>query len=119
MESGLRSDRVVQLRKERGMTQYDLADALGIQQNQVSRYERGLVNTPLHVLITMADLFNTTTDYLLGRSNIPHPGTEPDPNPDLTPDEIDLLQTYRRRSPANQKLLLGIAKLMDDTQGEA
>ncbi len=118
MKPGLRGDRISQLRKARGLTQYDLADELGIAQNLVSRYERGGVHPTFDTLSQIADLLDTTADYLMGRSNIPHPGAEPDANPDLTPDEIELLNAYRNRSEDDRKLLLGIAKMLTDIRGD-
>ncbi len=106
MDSGFRGDRLAQLRKKRGLTQYDMADEIGISQNQMSRYERGTINPSPLVLIQLADYFDTTTDYLLGRSNIPHPGAEPDPHPDLTPTEIDMLDLFRSHTPDDQKRVL-------------
>ncbi len=118
MTPNLRGDRITRLRKERGITQYDLADMLDISQNQVSRYERSAMNPGIDTLVRIANCFDTTTDYLLGLSDIPHPGAEPDANADLTPDEIELLTIYRERSAANRKRLLDILAIMGDMQDD-
>ncbi len=112
MTPNLRGDRITRLRKERGITQYDLADMLDISQNQVSRYERSAMNPGIDTLVRIANCFDTTTDYLLGLSDIPHPGAEPDANADLTPDEIELLTIYRERSAGDRKRLLGIFEMI-------
>ncbi len=108
----LRGDRITQLRKKTGIRQLELAEKLDISPNQVSKYENGNANPPLDKLAQMAEIFNTTADYLLGLSNIPHPGAEPDANPDLTPSEIEWLSLFRDRSAADQKRLLEAVLLM-------
>ena len=114
----LRLDRLTNLRKERDLNQIELAEALGISQNQVSRYETGNTSPNLETLTHLADYFDTTTDYLLGRSNIPHPGAEPDANADLSPEEIELLTFFRARSAANRKHLLAILDSVRAMLGE-
>jgi len=110
----LRGDRITQLRKKIGMKQSDLAEKLGVARNQVSKYETGGSNPTLESLAQMAELFNTTTDYLLGLSNVPHPGEEPDADADLTYDEIDWLRLYRGRSSADRRRLFTILEAMSD-----
>ncbi len=114
MPPNLRGDRIIQLRKERGLTQYDLADLLDISQNQISRYERNAINPGIDTLVKLAECFDTTTDYLLGRSNIPHPGAEPDPLPDLTPTEIEVLELLRTYAAEDQKRLLSILETVSE-----
>ena len=57
------------LRINAGLKQTDIADILGIQQTVYSRYERGFQTIPLHFLVKLADFYNTSTDYLLNRTN--------------------------------------------------
>lgn len=114
----LRGDRITKLRKESGIKQYDLADKLGVARNQISKYENGYSNPTLETLTKMAEIFNTTADYLLGLSNIPHPGAEPDANPDLTPSEIEWLSLFRDRSAADQKRILEIMEIMRVMRGD-
>ena len=57
------------LRINAGLKQTDIADILGIQQTVYSRYERGFQTIPLNFLIKLADFYNTSTDYLLNRTN--------------------------------------------------
>ena len=57
------------LRINAGLKQTDIADILGIQQTVYSRYERGFQTIPLHFLVKLVDFYNTSTDYLLNRTN--------------------------------------------------
>ena len=61
--------RLRDLREDRDMRQADIADFLGIKQTVYSRYERGFQNIPLEFLIRLADFYNVSTDYILGRTN--------------------------------------------------
>lgn len=73
MEAGVDVDnyypRLKDLREDRDMSQQQVADYLGMKQPQYSRYERGLRDIPTDVLIRLAKLYNTSTDYILGLSN--------------------------------------------------
>lgn len=63
------ADRLRQLRKEKGITQEKLAERFFITKSAVSKYETG-VNTPENKLLQdMADFFEVSVDYLLGRSD--------------------------------------------------
>lgn len=59
--------RIKELRKEKNLTQKQLADILGIRQQYISRFEReeGDLNTSL--LIQICEFFDVSTDYLLGK----------------------------------------------------
>ena len=61
------SERLAALRRERGMTQADLAARLGISKSAVSMYERGNREPELELLQKMADLFRVSVSSLLGR----------------------------------------------------
>ena len=56
------------IREDRDMTQQQVAEYLGMKQPQYSRYERGLSDMPASVVVRLADLYNTSTDYLLGHT---------------------------------------------------
>lgn len=58
------------LREDMDMTQQQLSDILGIRQTVYSRYKRGYQTIPLEHLLVIADYFNVSTDYILGRTNV-------------------------------------------------
>ena len=58
------SQRLVQLRTERGWTQNDLVEKMYLSQRTISHIEKG--NCTLSNLILLADLYEVSTDYLLG-----------------------------------------------------
>ena len=61
------------LRSSAGLKQTEIANILGIQQTVYSHYERGFQTIPLHFLVKLADFYNTSTDYLLNRTNKKNP----------------------------------------------
>lgn len=55
------------LRKEAGMSQADLANALEIERSTVAKYETGDRYPDIEMLCKIADILQVTTDELLGR----------------------------------------------------
>ncbi len=66
-------DRLKKLRKESGISQLELAKQLQISNVTLSRYETNKRSPDYDTLHALADFFDVTTDYLLGRSNIRNP----------------------------------------------
>ncbi len=63
--------RIRDLREDRDMTQSALSQILHCSQRIYSNYERGEVDIPTEVLIRLADFYDVSIDYLLGRTNNP------------------------------------------------
>jgi transcriptional regulator with XRE-family HTH domain len=59
------------LRKERGISQKNASAHLGISQALLSHYEKGIRECGLEFLVRLADYYNVSCDYLLGRSPEP------------------------------------------------
>ncbi len=58
---------LVELRQDRKMTQEDLAKVLFVTSGTISNYENGVHLPDIEKLVSLADFFGVTTDYLLGR----------------------------------------------------
>lgn len=67
MSENLLAGRIAQLRKEAGMTQEQLGNALGLTYQSVSKWENGLSCPDVQLLPQLADLFHVTLDDLFGR----------------------------------------------------
>ena len=65
--------RLSELRKAKGLSQYELADRLGFSRGQLANYEQGKRQPDHEVLGQLADFFEVSTDYLLGRTDIKYP----------------------------------------------
>jgi transcriptional regulator with XRE-family HTH domain len=57
--------RIKDLREDNNLTQRQVADYLNIKQNTYSQYETGARQIPVDVITALADLYKTSTDYLL------------------------------------------------------
>lgn len=62
--------RVKELREDLDLKQKDIAHLLGIDQSTYSDYENGKLNIPIEAFIKLADYYQTSIDYLVGRSEI-------------------------------------------------
>ena len=59
------SDRIQTLRKAKGMSQEQLADAVGVSRQAVSKWESEQASPDLYKVVIMSELFDVTTDYIL------------------------------------------------------
>lgn len=80
-------NRIKQLRLSRNWQQADLAEAMHVSQNSVSRYERETRSLNPEIILQLCDIFGCTADYLLCRSDTP--------SPKISEDEAALLRAYR------------------------
>lgn len=62
-------ERIKELREEKGLSQRQLAAEIKASQANISRWENGTQDPSTEWLIALADFFNGTTDYLLGRES--------------------------------------------------
>lgn len=65
--------RIRDLREDHDLTQRQLAAKLQMTQPQYFRYEQGYRDIPSDILLRLADLYQTSTDYILGRTDDPRP----------------------------------------------
>lgn len=59
--------KIKELRIAKGLSQQQIAQRIGVNQNTFSRYENSIIHPSLEVLVLIADILEVTTDYLLGR----------------------------------------------------
>lgn len=63
--------RIRDLREDRDLTQREMGEILMCSQRVYSDYERGVLDIPTEILIRLADFYNVSTDYILGRTDDP------------------------------------------------
>ena len=90
------------LRLKKGLSQQQLADILGISQQSVNKYENHNIEPDISTLSSMATLFNTSVDYLIGHSTIDHV-IEKVEKYDLNDRESKLVDSYRKLSPREKE----------------
>ena len=66
-------NRLRDLREDRDLKQKNLAELLKVHQTTYSDYELERLNIPVSVLHALADFYNVSIDYLLGRTNEKQP----------------------------------------------
>lgn len=82
------------LRQERGISQQRLADAIDVSQQSINQYENHSVEPDISVLTRLADHFNTSIDFIVGRTDIRRP-IEHTEAFHLNRDESDVITQYR------------------------
>lgn len=89
-------------------TQQEIADELDVSRASYSHYENDHVEPDNNVLQKMANLFNVSTDYLLGRTNVP--------NNFLTPEQIKFIERIDLADDGllNSSIYLGERELTDE-----
>ncbi len=105
------SIKIRDLRKQKGLTQTDLAQILGVGKSAVSNYETGYSIPDIETLKTIAQYFGVTTDYLLGHSSDPKLSKK---------DEQDIAKRIDALAAdlANQENLMLHGEIMDDETRE-
>lgn len=69
--------RLEDLRVDHDKTQVEIAEYLNMGRNVYWRYEKGIREIPTWAVIKLADFYNVSTDYLLGRTDDPTPPQKP------------------------------------------
>ena len=111
------SERFKELRKEKGMSQRELATALHMSNSAVAMYETGKRQPDLEALEQIADYFNVDMDYLLGRKNTTHRIIEIDPNHidysiQIGNDERFLLETYVKLANEKKRVITDLIEML-------
>lgn len=65
----MRLKRLRELREKQNIKQEEMAQILNVKQTTYSKYELGKINVPLETLIKLADLYQTSVDYLIERTD--------------------------------------------------
>lgn len=65
--------RIKELRQQKGLKQDDIAKEFGISQQTISSYEKGIREPDITTLKKLADFFDVSLDYLLGKTDIRTP----------------------------------------------
>lgn len=65
----MKIERIKEIREDKDYTQKEVAHFLQITQQQYSKYELGVRLLPIDKLDKLADFYNTSTDYLISRTN--------------------------------------------------
>ena len=85
------TDRIKQLRKQKGLTQKEMAEAVGVGVSTIAMWESGKRTPSFKLLNDLSDLFDKSIDYILGTS-------DDDRSPKLNDAQIEQLGTWEIQS---------------------
>ena len=92
-------------------TQYQLAELIGVSQQEISRYERGEVKAPINYIKDVAEVCNVSVDYILGLSR--------NTTDLLSKEEFELLEVFSKLDENNKiKLKERAETLLEMQKGE-
>lgn len=83
------SDRLINARRAMGWTRKRIVSEIGIPYPTYSNYEQGKREPDITTIAKLAEKLNTSTDYLLGRTDDPSPGINEFENKEITDADLD------------------------------
>lgn len=108
--------RIRELREERTLSQEDVAKAIGTNQRNIGRWEKNENEPTSGFLLKLADFFECSVDYLLGRSDDFGNISLQANGAQLTQDEERLLKTYRQLNTKNKMHVSAYAQVRLEEQ---
>ena len=106
--------KIRELRHENNKTQVELAEYLGISRQVYANYENGINEPSLDTLSRLADFFECSVDYLLGREDDFGNVTVQGSAPALTSQERELLDIFRALRPEHQAQISEYARYFSE-----
>ena len=71
------AEQIQRIRKQRGLSQIQLGDLLGVSQQVVTNYERGLREPNIEMMLKIAEIFDVSIEVLIGEKPIPQSDSTP------------------------------------------
>ncbi|KYG89157.1 hypothetical protein A0U40_12500 [[Bacillus] sp. KCTC 13219] len=115
-DNSLVAERIKICRKNIGYSQEELANLLGMKRTNIANYEAGRIIPPGNIIVAMSDIFNVSTDYLLGLSE--------STNDKFDSDELKIIQRAKTKMSdvewerAMKILKLSFVEAFDDDEEE-
>lgn len=112
--------RLKELRRANNLTQSQLAEKIGCNQTAIGKYERGDLQPNIETLYMLADIFNCSIDYLLGRED-DFGKVVVSENSDITAEEKEMLFLFRSLPKIRRKTVMDSIRFMiepSDTKGK-
>lgn len=110
-------ERLRELRKERNMSQQDVADILTISQQSIQCYEANKKEPSINTLKKLADIFDVSIEYLIGAIDIRTPISEMNPE-GLSETEDRILSKLKTYPPEIKEALLLLSNRLEITDNE-
>ena len=109
-------ERIRKLRVDAHLTQQELGAVLGVAKNTISQYETGRNAPNDDIKIAMANYFNVSMDYLMGKTDVPgfDSRTPPAIATKVTESGINMFHTYLDLSASNQTKVNDYVKMLSE-----
>ena len=101
------------LREEKGVSQQKVAEAINSNQQSIHKYENGGYEPDIQTLIQIAEYFETSIDFLVGRTEIRRK-IEPVNEYELNFDEANFIDMYRGFSAERRKFILKVIEALTE-----
>lgn len=92
------------LRTQSNISQQQLADVIGVSQQSINKYENHGVEPDIKTLISLADYFSTSVDYLIGNTQIERK-IEKVQKYELNDDECKIIDGFRKLNPTEKEII--------------
>ena len=92
------------LRSRANISQQQLADNIGVSQQSVNKYENHSVEPDIATLVSIANYFSTSVDYLVGNTDVERK-IEKIEKYDLNEDEKQVIDGYRGLNPKEKEII--------------
>jgi len=99
---------IKELRKNKGMTQAELAECCGVTQQAVGLWEKGGTCPDIGAILKLSQIFSVTTDYLL-TGTLSLAGKKVGP---VTPEEARIVEQYRELAPEGREAIKTMLKAL-------
>lgn len=118
-------ERLKFLRQSKKLLQKDIAEAINVGRTTYLKYENGTTEPSMAILVKLADYFDVSTDYILGRTNIcQNPVTltrsqkeQEIQQKKITKQEETLLETFRSTTEfGRQRIIQSALNIYDDLE---
>lgn len=100
-------EKLKELREEKNYSQKFLASLLGLSANIICEYEKGRSQPNIETLTKLADIFNCSIDYIVGREDDFGIIKSSSTVPELRPEEKQLLLDFNKLSDTNKYKVIG------------
>ncbi len=96
-----------ELRENASISQKQLAEAIGVSQQSINKYENHKIEPDIDTMIKIADYFETSVDYLIGHSTLRR-RIEATEEYALNAEEGRLVEQYRKLSPKQRESIMSV-----------
>lgn len=111
-------NRIRELRIRRGISQEILSGQIGVTQQTISKIENDKYKAPTDLLINIADYFEVSVDYLLGRTEIKRNWENQQRVEKRLDEYYELVTKYERLNKDNRKTIEMVVERLVETQNK-